>query len=313
MLVADYKARLARSLGVEIPLVTQLDETVQDLSFPRARDLTVPLPAASVDLLDFLSLGDCELQAVIARKNSSLGKVAGPSAHLVAELNFLQVAESCVNQLGDDQPALASALQQVVLQKQSWLAYNIWRATLAGDEFRSFWRNRDHPAVPDPILVTALKGLEFDTQRWLGGDYAVDSALLEARLQVIQSGQGGSMLGGWRHISGELGLATGVAKQRLAQGPLCRDGIKSRSAEIFERVVTRYFVAGVQLQLAKMNAATWEIETSVAAIEALLSDAETPVYTRWRQQRTGLIQSGRAIVREHVKALEPLFRQCGIL
>lgn len=319
LLVADYKSRLARSLETDIPATVVRVEIPQVLTFPRPRDLTqasggvVRNADAAVGLLDFLSLGDCELQAVVAQKNSSLGRVALPSRLLVSELRFLQVADVCLQKLDVSDPVLAASLRRVIQQKQANLPGNIWRATLAGNEFRSFWRNKNEHPARDPELSEALAALNADITRWLQGDYEVDPTRFEALLEVVNSGHGGAMLNSWQHLVIELELATLIADRRLARGPLCRNEIKPKSAEIFNRVVNRYFIGGVQLKLAMMNAATYEIETSVSAIETLLASSETPAYAQWREHRVATIQAGREAVRQHVSSLEPLLRQCGFL
>ena len=60
----------------------------------------------SIDLLDFLALSPCELQLIVARRNSALGKVALESQNLINDVLFLNTAEQCLDRLSPNDKAL---------------------------------------------------------------------------------------------------------------------------------------------------------------------------------------------------------------
>ena len=132
----DYTGRLARVLKEPVPDLFSSEE----IEFPRRRDLQVSFQSHSIDLLEFLTLKDCELQKIVAERNSSLGRLALPSQQLVSELRFLKTGATCLSILKDE--TFADELTAVLLEKQEELAGRIWQATLAGPEFRAFWRFR---------------------------------------------------------------------------------------------------------------------------------------------------------------------------
>ncbi|MFT7219620.1 MAG: hypothetical protein ACI8Z1_001235 [Candidatus Azotimanducaceae bacterium] len=308
--VSDYKTRLARTLEMQVPeLIKPTHHT-----FPRIRELNGETESSNVNLFEFLSLNDCELQTVVAEKNSSLGKQASLSIQLVSELDFLRLAEICLPLIEKSKQKLAQKLREVMEEKQKQLGYHIWRATLAGPEFRALWQYDVRSRYQsDPALIEALNLLNADIGRWLGGDFSVDSHAIERRLEIVQTGHGGALLFGWQSLAIELDAASFIASQRLTKGAWCADGYRPESAEIFNGVVKRYFIAGVQQKVAVMNRASLELDTTIGAMESQLAFAESPTYRQWRAQRSEIIELGKASMVAHAKALEPLMRPCGFL
>ena len=56
-----------------------------------------------------------------------------------------------------------------------------------------------------------------------------------------------------------------------------------------------------------------DLSNEVQAIEELLQSGFRPPYNVWRNQRWVLVADGRAAIKDHVEALEPLLQQCGFL
>lgn len=309
-MVSDYKTRLARTLEIEVPEV--IDPAHH--AFPRTRQLDVETGSSNVNLFEFLALSDCELQTVVAKKNSSLGKQASRSTQLVSELDFLRLGETCLPLIEESNQKLAQKLREVMAEKQKQLGYHIWRATLAGPEYRALWHyDENNRYESDPALIQALNLLNADVERWLGGDFSVDSHAIESRLEVIQTGRGGALLFGWQSLANELDAASFIASQRLTKGAWCAEDYRPKSVEIFNSVVRRYFIAGVQQKVAGMNRASLELDAVIGVMESQLAFAESPAYLRWRKQRSEIFDRGRASMVSHAKALEPLMRQCGFL
>ena len=93
----------------------------------------------SIDLLDFFSLSPCELQLIIARRNSALGKVALESQNLINDVLFLDKAEQCLDRLSSKDQALREKIQKAISDKKSNLSNTVARATLGGPEYREMW------------------------------------------------------------------------------------------------------------------------------------------------------------------------------
>ena len=176
---ADYSERLARVLEESMPKVISRPRT----EFPRRRDLQVSFEKHSIDLLEFLVMHDCELQAVVAELNSSLGRLATASQRLILEIRFLKTGAACLEIIADEK--LSDELRRILVVKRGELAGRIWKATLAGPEFRSLWRSKNISSDSSPEAIQALRLLRMDIERWINGDYKIESRLFELRLQKI--------------------------------------------------------------------------------------------------------------------------------
>lgn len=306
-LLADYTTRLARSLEVDKPPVAGGEAPV----LPRLRELRQPLTESSINLLDFLALGSCELQGVIAERNSSLGRLATPTTRLVHELEFLNLADDCVASLPEEEADLIEELQAVIATKERELPIVIFNATLGGKEFRAFWRWRDRDIAIDSDALDSLRALNSSVSNWMNGDYAVDREALTNQLNLIRRGPGGDYLQYWFDLNRYLAAADDVIEARAK--PLCYENMKTPQADIFNNVVMQFFIGGVQKEVAVLSRGSFDLLEEVEELENLLDDAQPDNYEDWRVQRTMLVTDGSAAMGRHVKALEPLLTSCGFL
>ena len=170
--LADYNWRLANSLDAELPTLSPLEIT----PLPGKRQLSVVQPRHSIDLLDFLALGDCTLSQALARRNSNLGKFRPASQQLLFQLEFLQLAPDCIEQLeksGDTE--LAAQLLTAQQSKLEHLDDYIWQALLGGSEFRDFWRQPqkqgDYPEHVSGEVIAAMAYLQQQATAWLAREF----------------------------------------------------------------------------------------------------------------------------------------------
>jgi len=306
-LLSDYTTRLARSLQVDRPPIPEGDPPV----LPRLRELRQPLTESSINLLDFLALGSCELQGVIAERNSSLGRLATPTTRLVHELEFLDLADDCVASLPEDEADLIEELQAVIATKERELPIVIFNATLGGEEFRAFWRWRAREIVIDADALDSVRTLKASVASWMKGDYGVDREALTNQLNLIRRGPGGDYLQYWADLSRYLAVADDTIEAR--KKPLCFENMKTPQADIFNNVVMQFFIGGVQKEVAVLSRGSFDLLQEVDELESLLVEALPGNYQDWRDQRRSLVADGSAAMGRHVKALEPLLSSCGFL
>ena len=307
----NYLARLARTLDQTAPAVIPPEWA----RLPRASELAVILEGSSLDALDFLSLSGCAVQVTIGKRNSSLGRTAPPSQRLLLDLEYLELAPACVAALkerGED--TLATTLQQAWRQKQAQLPARIYHATLASDEFRSFWRKPrslgDYPAETSSIVVTALESLAALARQWRAGDYTADNQGFEILLSEVAIGDGGALLAALSLQSGWLTAADTIVRSRAELGPLCGEQLRKPEAEILQTVVEKYFIGDVQPWSAKVGGRHHELMTALRELETALADALPPGYTRWQDSREQFIAATTASPRDHVAELKVLLDPC---
>ena len=308
----NYLARLSRSLDVDIAPPAREAATL-----PRARELHIDLLPGSIDLLDLLALRNCRLNITIGKSNSSLGKLAGDSQRLLLELEFLALAPPCIDQLksaGDEE--LVALLQQAVSDKREQLPARIWNATLAGPEFRDFWKwpttISGYPRQTGTAVPVALQELNSLVVRWMAGEYGAGWDRLEPLLDRIRRGDGGSLLAALDVQRRYLGSAGPALRLRLTDPPLCYGGQASPESRIVDNVVRKYFVGEVQPWSVDLVQRQQQLIEPVTRLEESLAAVTPPSYQAWMQRRDELLSSSARIPREHAVAIGSLLEQCGL-
>ena len=306
----DYVVRLSRLLESDIPMRAH----VEIPQMPRIGEVRFEPPRAGVDILEFLRLGDCELQQWIAERNSSLGRFAPASQRLIYELNFLRLADICIQALTEDHPSLAEELNSVREQKHETLPRLIWQSVLAGPEFRDYWRHRHShwSQLNQPEVTGALEYLDSQVSRWLVGNYEVSGPRLESALSTLRTGDGGTLLGGSREVMGSLVQANQMIESRLARRALCFEGMVTTRRDILRNVVELY-TGPVQQGINQLVEARYGQIKVIRRIETRLADAEPMAYATFRRKRDALLASATESSKEHAEALRPLLTQCGLL
>ena len=307
--VEQYARTLARVLDQPMGEA----ELISRPKFPQIRELHQEIEPINIDLLDFLQLGECELQQVVAEQNSSLGKFAAESQLLARDVLFIQLVDQCIARLPDESE-LVQTLEQARVDKQRSLGKRLWNAILAGPEYRLFWQVdlTDYPQRFDSRVEFALQQIDKSVTEIMAGRQT-DWGSMEDSLEVLRNGEGGALLESWRVVAMQLDLATEVLKARATRRPLCFADMVNPKAEIFRTVVLDTFVGGVQRDLAVLNRRYYDLLVPMRNIERQLEHEETEGYQRFRQQRDKLLEHARGSVKAHVAALQPLMVQCGFL
>jgi len=274
------------------------------------------MPTSALDALDFLALTGCAVQVTIGKRNSSLGRMAAPSQRLLLELEYLRLAPECIaHQRRQDRNTLADTLQGAWQAKRQQLPGLIYNATLAGAEYRQFWRANiapgDYPAATGSQVLSALKGVNRLTGQWLAGDYRADNLEFELLLGEVATGDGGALLEALVLQYAWLSAADHMVSARQDRGPLCAPGKRTDSANILPRVIQKFFIGAVQPHSAALGRRYHELLPPALALEALLETALSPPFINWRDQRQTLLEITMAAPRAHVESLQAILSPCG--
>jgi hypothetical protein len=309
--LSNYLSRLVRPLGVEAAEPTALNA----LRPPRETSLRIGLEDGVLGGLDFLKLKGCALQTTVARRNSSLGRVAPPSQRLLLDLAFLREAPACIELLREqDRAELAETLDAAATQKRRQLKAAIFNATLGGLEYRDFWRasapSSAYPANTSSTVITSLEEVNRYVERWLEGNYEARDLDFELALGDIALGDGGELLRALQQQAAWLRAADRAIEIRLREGELCRAGFTPGSAPILRTVVGKYFIGEVQIRAADLEQRYHQLLTPIRELEALLDDALHDSYRSWMQQRDQQLQRSRAAPATHVGRLQELLGPC---
>jgi hypothetical protein len=304
----DYLARVARPLDVEKPVPAT--PTLPEL--PRWTALQLPLRESSLDGLDFLKLRGCALQQTVARRNSSLGRMAPPSQRLLLALDFLRQVDPCIARVASrGESDLAALLTDAQRQKRAQLPAMIFNATLGSEEYRQFWRgdNRlgDYPAGTSSAINLALSRINADVARWLDGDFEAEEPAFELALADISAGDGGELLAALARQASYLDSGSALLRTRA---PLCTPALKPGAAAVLRTVARKYFIGAVQPGAAALAQRQHLLLPPVQTLEAQLEAALPEAYRRWRSERGALLAQWTAAPKRHVAAWQALLGSC---
>ena len=124
----DYQLRLARILETQPPEPVDINR----ITLPAKKQLLTTLPALSVSMREFYGLEGCAIKPIIAKRNTSVGKLQSQSQRLLYELELLRALEFC-QKIIDNNPLIASVLHA----KRTQLTAN-WRNLITQvDEIRT--------------------------------------------------------------------------------------------------------------------------------------------------------------------------------
>lgn len=144
----DYQQRVQTILETRVKELGVRSLGDDGSRYPRKRVLDEQQSQlqSSISIREFLSLRQCELHLVIAKRNSLIGKVAPASQLLFNDLQILNTAPKCIDQLvkGNNQ-LMAEKLINYVEQKESLIIIALWKAILGSRENTLFWHERSQP------------------------------------------------------------------------------------------------------------------------------------------------------------------------
>jgi hypothetical protein len=157
---------------------------------PKSSELRLELRSAELDSLDILALRGCDIQKTIGKYKSSIGQSASDSQRLLLALEYLRLARPCIEFVrASGSYDLADRLESAFALVENQLPYLIFNATLANAEFQAFSTREnshaDQPLQASGTVKSALEKLNFQTGRWLAGDYRADNMTFEILLSEI--------------------------------------------------------------------------------------------------------------------------------
>ncbi len=302
-----YTSRLARALEVEKPPVAPFSPS----TIPRKK---IDIPPGKISLLEFLRLFGCELQVTLGERNSQMGKLAPDSQRLLNTLQFIHHAPACIKTLQDRQQfELAGKLEAALIDKREQLPAFIFNATLAGPEIIALWQHdlpADYPDNTNLGVSTAMDRLLGYTDAWLNGDPTAGWDSLEQTLSALRAGDAGTLLYAMGTTHAYLSSASAMIASRLGERPLCINGQPNRQSSIFETVVVKFYIGGVQTRQARLNQRFHDLLPRIAALEERLNSVLPKSYIRWKQPRDQQFATFLSSNAAHVQAIQALAQAC---
>jgi len=290
--------------------------------FPRPRDIKLQPEELNMSLVDFLSMGECELQVLVAERNNALGRVMAPSKNLLYEHHFIRMAESCRETLLSDSAenaGLISQLNEAVRVKQQNKPIVFWNATLANPEFSGLFS----PARPAVTNRTDVESTASALQT-IAGFYDIyglaDSEVdLEPSFQILQSsGAVITTLKKLERLTFALNHVATTLEKRMRERPVCVNGVRDQAANELIGLFKSYYIKRLQPEMAQYqqyaNTLLPAIETLITHIKPIIPPAFEPYYevTLSKQNEKSILQQFRNAVKRHSSAWQSVLDACGL-
>ena len=284
--IENYVSRLSNVSKIPIPSITRASITKPpSVALTPAREGTDTL-----SIIDFLALSGCELQANIAKRNTTMGRSDSASNQLIFDLEFIRLAPECIEKLrAEDEGAIADLLEANLSQRSDRLVFTIARAILGGEEWRAFWRVPellgDYPINTSGDSAQALWELSQRIKRFLQGNWSSADEDLEPLLARLRIDAGGQLLSAATLQRQGLAQANQILITASEAGKYCSGARQSEAGTISKTIVAKYFAGDVQGWSSAVSQRHYEIQTPVAEIEQSLAEALTDPYIAWAETR----------------------------
>ena len=172
--------------------------------YPERRTLRLPMSDIRIGFTHFMQVGKCDLQELIAWRNSGAGRLMAHSQIMLYEHQFFVKLTECLQQsdawlMGQDK--FTERMQEVYEIKQKELPIVFWNATFASREFHSlfFLTGKTLPPFEQPLrkqrVNDALLYLKSVGENLGQPSLSLESRSLEKRYYELQKqAYGGQLL-----------------------------------------------------------------------------------------------------------------------
>ncbi|OEC36357.1 Protein of unknown function [Pseudomonas cuatrocienegasensis] len=318
-LQADYLQRLGNVL--DSPSAEAFDLTHAGIyRMPPRRERLLEVPELRIGLLDLLiDVRRCaDLQQLISQRNSLLGKQLMASSRLAYEGDLLRALDSCIARLdGSDDADLRTRLSDLATQKRAQLPAVFWNAFNGSNEVERYLRFSAQalPATPgeDGAALDALEQLAGLAQR-LPEQLPPPAEQLEPLFQALHaSAQGGELITSLASLRHTLDHGTALLRQRLANRPLCPQGLPTERGRILQNIFVKYYAGHLQPYLSQVHQRGERWQRAVQHLAAQDAPAATHDYLlRLAGTQDSLWQAFVTATGEHVSAWQDSLRSCGL-
>ncbi|GAA0344957.1 hypothetical protein GCM10009092_06800 [Bowmanella denitrificans] len=294
--LANYQARLANVLNVSAPAT--LSPTA--LGFP-ALSIT-GAPELNISLTDFYQLRHCTLYNLVAQRNTTLGKLQGPSQRYLYERHFLSALQQCLQNTENDD--LRSQMQVWQNQKRMDLLL-AWQKLLAGEEMRSALAGHQIKLSADENALFQATRAALTYLSGIGPQESGNGAVhLEQHLQILHQGQLPARVFRTRKKITVFfaQLTPWLEKQALD----CNKD--EQEITYLSNVFRIFFIEKIQPLAANINRYQYEL---LPLLTALYSSGPVPV-VEWLEQQELEFVAFQTNLRRHVNWWQQLFKRCQI-
>ncbi len=295
------------------------------IPYPERQARTVETGELNVGLRTFWAFKHCELRAVIAERNTVLGRA--PSAVLVLpyEHALLVELERCAQSVDNSEAPeeFLKTLARVRAQKLADRDAAFWNATFGAREFVALFS----PSAPPLALEEADAYVPLEELRYfrrLAEDFGSAGGAFErervvAAYQGLElSAYGGRLLKSLHEANFYLAEVVSLFDAHVEPRALCPLGASTRRARELEGALKRYHLRTLQPHLATLGrrARPWLEDLTALAEQqrGVMPERFEPFYLEYlsSEATAGLWRQHMALLREHAKRWTGLLEGCGL-
>lgn len=311
----DYQGRLARLLDTDIP-TAPLPENPR---MPRTQSVQQAIPEFSIGLLASTRLNRCRAGALVAERNSSLGRVQSVDARLLYEIRMIDALQDCLNSPVAESDDLREILESALAHKIDTLPLWIDRFLTSDDVIRSRLRVSRSPLTldgTDPAEASIAALTYFaDVFAALNADpkgYQVDPSAWTSHMRTL--GQQDFLSDLWRtqQVVQQGLITSNELLENAAQRVGCARVGTPREAEYLQNVMMNFWIEGLQGQLARLQGYQHQISRELERLTAHVLHPEWTAYIESLVGTDSIAERNRALTREHAELWQVFLEQCDL-
>jgi hypothetical protein len=246
-------------------------------------------------LIDFLRISKCDLQRLVGERNSGLGKVIQDSQLIEYTVEFIRLAQVCLNE-GKVPDELVDDVTSLVSERENALPRYFWNALFASAEFAGFFSLNlaDNPSQNDqiPTLIELAFGqIQAQVDAHLNKIASeFNPVSLEPSLAVLASSNyAGAIVDQQAQLANHLTAVNRSLTSAWKAKPLCVSGSdgklllnpKHRSA--IKHILENYYIAQVQRVASNLLRQSDQLSSLIAKLISVLG-YEHPEFTIYWQR-----------------------------
>ncbi len=314
----EYLVRLARV--VDQPVISSTLPVLTKL--PDKKQRTLHIPEIDVNMLEFLSLYGCELQVIVAERNSILGRVMLPINRLRYEIRFIHAARLCLASIDDQKTS--DILQQAIKEKSAALPATFWNAVWSTDEMAQLMTySKGYVSTNKEVsesTASDLKSLVKLKKHIDNKQFDINlNKLGKIQQRWLYTHEAGKLLKSAQLITSRLDDATTIINKRLESKPLCYKQQITPEARIVQSFFFNIYIGKIQPYLATVSQqsdAIFPLLNELASVNDMdaLSDKFIDYQKLYLDSMTtsGIWQTLHQSIQRHTESWQRLLEQCGM-
>lgn len=308
----DYQQRVANTLSREAILY----QPQAPQQIPATRELALTIPRLQVSLLDSMRLDTCRAGALIAERNSSLGRLTRGVMRYYHDRQLLDSLHDCAKQLAANEPELAQRVLEQANAKQALMPLLRMQAIISDASLHNLLRTADRalPKAEGEQLAPLLQALNV-VLRVLNSDLELPAkSQLEQALEVLEKSPYFGQL--WRALidnQGYLQQLTPLVLNLSAEAGCLSKGVPER-ARVLRQVFIARFSGPVQQHISELTRQAQQIapylDNLYASSELLQTQPALRNWNNYLRHIAALDDQLIAQTRNHVEYWQQFFTDC---